>query len=177
MIPRAVEQLFMACEKYKEKFWQYEFEVNFLEIYNEQLRDLLTKKQAEAYEIKHDAKGHTSVTNLTTCKVKNPNQVFELLVRASAARATAATKMNERSSRSHSVFQIKVNGANTVTNETVKATLSLVDLAGSERADKSGASGDAFKEMVNINKSLSSLGDVIASLGKERKRKKARESF
>jgi len=127
--------------------------------------DLLAKKQLEqGYDIKHDNKGNTAVTNLTVVKVRSPNQVYELLVRASANRAVGSTRMNEHSSRSHSVFQIKVLGMNTVTSEQLKATLSLVDLAGSERVEKSGSTGESFKEMVNINKSLSSLGDVIASL-------------
>ena len=68
MIPRAVEQIFVSAEGLKEKGWEYEMEAMFIEIYNEQLRDLLCTKPKEdtKYEIKHDQKGTTSVTNMTS---------------------------------------------------------------------------------------------------------------
>ncbi|KAG8863229.1 kinesin-like nuclear fusion protein [Serendipita sp. 405] len=75
--------------------------------------------------------------------------------------------MNQRSSRSHSVFTLRVSGSNTVTGETCEGCLNLVDLAGSERLSSSGAANDKdrLKETQAINKSLSALGDVIAALG------------
>ena len=77
--------------------------------------------------------------------------------------------MNERSSRSHSVFTLRICGENTMTGETCEGTLNLVDLAGSERLEKSGAGNDKdrLKETQSINKSLSALGDVIAALGEK----------
>jgi len=166
MIPRAVEQIFVSSQALKEKGWEYEMEVMFLEIYNEQLRDLLATKRSDdtKYEIKHDNKGNTTVTNMTTVKVRNPSQVYGLLTRASNHRSVAATKMNEHSSRSHSVFQLKISGINALTGETCNGILNLIDLAGSERLEKSGAIGTQKTETISINKSLSSLGDVIASL-------------
>ena len=80
--------------------------------------------------------------------------------------------MNERSSRSHSVFTLRIMGENVMTGEACEGSLNLVDLAGSERLEKSGAANDKdrLKETQNINKSLSALGDVIAALGeKDRK--------
>lgn len=77
--------------------------------------------------------------------------------------------MNERSSRSHSVFSLRIRGQNTLTGEACEGSLNLVDLAGSERLEKSGAAGDKdrLRETQNINKSLSALGDVVAALGEK----------
>jgi len=73
--------------------------------------------------------------------------------------------MNSRSSRSHSVFQLKLVGKNKFTDQQSEGLLNLIDLAGSERLSSSGATGDRLKETQNINKSLACLGDVIAALG------------
>ena len=77
--------------------------------------------------------------------------------------------MNERSSRSHSVFTLRIIGENFLTGESCEGSLNLVDLAGSERLEKSGAANDKdrLRETQNINKSLSALGDVIAALGEK----------
>jgi kinesin family member C1 len=167
MIPRAVEQVFETAEKLREKGWEYQMEADFIEIYNEQLRDLLATrvKAGTKYEIKHDNKGSTSVTNVRVVPVRTPNQVCELLQRAQKNRATATTQMNHSSSRSHSVFRLRITGHNTQTDERVNGILNLIDLAGSERIAQSGThSGERLKETQNINRSLSALGDVIASL-------------
>jgi len=74
--------------------------------------------------------------------------------------------MNERSSRSHSVFSLRLVGNNSLTEEKCDGVLNLIDLAGSERINQSGATGDRLKETQAINKSLSSLADVIMALGK-----------
>jgi kinesin family protein C1 len=177
MIARAVEQIFNTSYKLKEKGWEYDMYVSFMEIYNETLRDLLEKpkkdsvadpkKEEKKYEIKHDLNnGETTVTNLTTIKVDDPDRVHDLLKTANKNRAVGKTNMNARSSRSHSVFQMRLVGRNTITGEKVNGLLNLIDLAGSERLDSSGATGDRLTETKNINKSLACLGDVIAALGK-----------
>jgi kinesin family protein C1 len=76
----------------------------------------------------------------------------------------ASTNCNERSSRSHSVFTLRISGKNSVTEEILEGTLNLIDLAGSERLSSSGSTGDRLKETQAINKSLSSLADVITAL-------------
>jgi kinesin family protein C1 len=96
--------------------------------------------------------------------VTSPDEVFTLLAKATQNRAVAATNCNERSSRSHSVFTLKLTGTNSLTQETCYGVLNLIDLAGSERLSVSGATGDRLKETQAINKSLSSLGDVISAL-------------
>ncbi|KAK4503213.1 hypothetical protein PRZ48_006641 [Zasmidium cellare] len=150
-------------------------------------------KKKEKHEIHHDAvTGKTSVTNLTAVSLWPPptddgiwppaapvdakdsndaaasyteKAVANLLDTAAKNRRTAATKANERSSRSHSVFMLTLKGSCATTNESTEGVLNLVDLAGSERLKQSGAEGSRMKEAQAINKSLSSLGDVIAALG------------
>ena len=152
-------------------------------------------KKKEKHEIHHDSiTGKTTVANLTTLKLWPPpfdegllsasgtgvngdehfsnaaveyteNAVSDLLETASKNRRVAATKANERSSRSHSIFVLTLKGSSSETNETSEGVLNLVDLAGSERLKQSGAEGNRMKETQAINKSLSSLGDVIAALG------------
>jgi kinesin family protein C1 len=98
-----------------------------------------------------------------------PREVTALLRLANSRRTVAATLMNERSSRSHSVFTLRICGSNQYTGERCEGSLNLVDLAGSERLNSSGAAGDKdrLKETQNINRSLSALGDVIAALGEK----------
>jgi kinesin family protein C1 len=161
--------LFATAESLKDKGWTYDFEGGMLEIYNETIHDLLGKGSLESapkHEVKHE-KGRTTVSDAVVLPLTSPSQVFSLLSKASSKRSVAATLMNERSSRSHSVFTLRVRGSNASTMESCDATLSLVDLAGSERLANSGSGDDAkrFKEAVSINKSLSSLSDVISALG------------
>jgi hypothetical protein len=138
-------------------------------VYNENINDLLGKSDdfdKKKHEIRHDLqKCKTHVTDLTTVNLNSPSKVESILRKAMANRSVAATKANERSSRSHSVFMLTMTGHNKVTGERSEGTLNLVDLAGSERLSHSGATGDRLKETQNINKSLSCLGDVIGALG------------
>ncbi|KAJ3169894.1 kinesin-like nuclear fusion protein [Geranomyces variabilis] len=170
MIPRAVHQVFESAEALREKGWAYEMEAQFLEIYNEAIRDLVATGGQAAdtsgkHEIKHHAvTGKTSVTELCTFPVTTPQQVHSILKKASHNRAVAATNCNERSSRSHSVFTLRMTGANALTGESSSGVLNLIDLAGSERLSSSGSTGDRLKETQAINKSLSCLGDVINAL-------------
>lgn len=171
MIPRAVEQVFRVTEELRSKGWVYRMEGQFLEIYNETINDLLGKGEFDKkkHEIKHDKSGRTTVTDVNVIPLTSPNQVRSLLSLAQSRRTVASTLMNERSSRSHSVFTLRICGENPATGETCEGCLNLVDLAGSERLDKSGAGNDKdrLKETQSINKSLSALGDVIAALGEK----------
>ncbi len=169
MIPRATHQIYETATNLKEKGWTYTMEGSFVEVYNEEIHDLLGSSKdidKRKHEIKHDdSKKQTFVTGLKTVTLDSPNTVESMLKQAANNRSVAATKSNERSSRSHSVFILKLIGRNSTTNETSEGTLNLVDLAGSERLKQSGAEGDRMKETQNINKSLSCLGDVIGALG------------
>ncbi|XAO25092.1 hypothetical protein I312_103901 [Cryptococcus bacillisporus CA1280] len=169
LIPRAIDMIFKVSDQLKDRGWKYQMEGQFLEVYNEVINDLLGNSQFDTkkHEIKLDKDGKISVTEAVSVPLSNPRQVHTLLERAQSRRAVAATLMNERSSRSHSVFTLKVRGVNPLTDEKCEAMLNLVDLAGSERIEKSGAgeNKDRLKEAININKSLSALADVIGALG------------
>ncbi|EIW78847.1 kinesin-domain-containing protein [Coniophora puteana RWD-64-598 SS2] len=170
MIPRAVDKVFQAAEELRSKGWEYTMEGQFLEIYNESINDLLVSPQSAPLklDIKHDPKtSSTRVTNLTVLPLPTPASVQALLARANARRTVAATLANAHSSRSHSVFTLRLKGTNPLTGEKCVGCLNLVDLAGSERLDRSGAKGERLKETQSINKSLSALGDVIAALGEK----------
>jgi kinesin family member C1 len=138
--------------------------------YNETINDLLGKGEFDKkkHEIKHE-KGSTRVTDVVVQQLRSPVQVRSLLSLANSRRTVAATLMNERSSRSHSVFTLRIRGTNTHTGQVCEGALNLVDLAGSERLNASGAGKDKdrLRETQNINKSLSALGDVIAALGEK----------
>lgn len=169
MIPRAVHQIYETAQELEDKGWTYRMEGNFVEVYNENLNDLLGDADdldKKKHEIRHDMqRGKTIITDVNTVHLESPEMVESILKRATANRSVAATKANERSSRSHSVFILKLLGQNHITGERSEGTLNLVDLAGSERLSHSGATGERLKETQNINRSLSSLGDVIAALG------------
>ncbi|NXI22205.1 CTK2 protein, partial [Zosterops hypoxanthus] len=168
MIPRAVRHLFLGARDLAGKGWQYRFSASFLEIYNEALRDLLLAKgdRGSELEIRRLAPGSDElhVPNLTWVPVESEEQVLELLVRAGSQRSVARTGLNERSSRSHSVFQLRIQGEHAARDLRCASSLTLVDLAGSERLEKSGSVGNRLRETQSINSSLSSLGLVISAL-------------
>lgn len=104
MIPRSVKLIFMKLRDYLEKGWEYTIEVQFLEIYNEKIKDLLNSAASDHSDVKYDIKhqgGKTFVTNLTTVVVDKPEKVEQLLQKARKNRAVGATLCNEHSSRSH----------------------------------------------------------------------------
>ncbi|XP_068431588.1 kinesin-like protein KIFC1 [Clinocottus analis] len=167
VIPRAVKQIFNAAENLKAQGWEFTFTASFVEIYNESLRDLIYSGKASKrpeYEIRKSASNEVTITNLTYERVYNEDQVLGLIMLANQNRSTAQTAQNDRSSRSHSVFQLDIEGANVGRDVKCKSTLCLVDLAGSERMLKSQSQGERFKEMTAINGSLSNLGIVITAL-------------
>ncbi|KAM6993431.1 carboxy-terminal kinesin 2-like [Passerculus sandwichensis] len=104
------------------------------------------------------------VPNLTWVPVHSEEQVLELLLRAGSQRSVARTGLNERSSRSHSVFQLRIQGQHAARDLRCASSLTLVDLAGSERLEKSGSVGSRLRETQSINSSLSALGLVISAL-------------
>ncbi|KAM4879908.1 carboxy-terminal kinesin 2-like isoform 1-T1 [Sylvia borin] len=168
MIPRAVRQLFLGAQEQAGRGWQFHFSVSFLEIYNEALRDLLLAKGEKGSELEIRRVAPDSdelhVPNLTWVPVDSEEQVLELLERARSQRSVARTALNERSSRSHSVFQLRIQGQHAARNLHCASSLTLVDLAGSERLEKSGSVGSRLRETQSINSSLSALGLVISAL-------------
>ncbi|KAH8702890.1 P-loop containing nucleoside triphosphate hydrolase protein [Phaeosphaeriaceae sp. PMI808] len=169
MIPRATAQIYAEAQRLEEKGWRYTMQGSFIEVYNETYNDLLGRSEdldKKKVEVRHDStKKQTYLENAVSVALDGPERVDEILDTASKNRTVAATKANMRSSRSHSVFILKLLGTNDVTGEKSEGTLNLVDLAGSERLEHSKAEGARLKETQNINKSLSCLGDVINALG------------
>uniref|UniRef100_A0A5F4W7Y8 Kinesin-like protein KIF16B n=1 Tax=Callithrix jacchus TaxID=9483 RepID=A0A5F4W7Y8_CALJA len=169
LIPRICEGLFSRInETTKWDEASFRTEVSYLEIYNEHVRDLLRRKSSKTFNLRvreHPKEG-PYVEDLSKHLVQNYGDVEELMDAGNINRTTAATGMNDVSSRSHAIFTIKFTQAkfdSEMPCETV-SKIHLVDLAGSERADATGATGVRLKEGGNINKSLVTLGNVISAL-------------
>uniref|UniRef100_A0A4W5NQI0 Kinesin-like protein n=1 Tax=Hucho hucho TaxID=62062 RepID=A0A4W5NQI0_9TELE len=137
IIPRIVQDIFNYIYSMDENL-EFHIKVSYYEIYLDKIRDLL------------DSKALVDEGN----RVPFQTQPICCLV----------SDMNEHSSRSHSIFQINVKQENTATEQKLSGKLYLVDLAGSEKVSKTGAEGAVLDEAKNINKSLSSLGNVISAL-------------
>ncbi|ETE73225.1 Kinesin-like protein KIF16B, partial [Ophiophagus hannah] len=169
LIPRICEGLFKRVnEKTRWNEASFRTEVSYLEIYNERVRDLLRRKSSKTnnLRIREHPKEGPYVEDLSKHLVQNYSDVEELMEGGNINRTTAATGMNDVSSRSHAIFTINFTQAKFDTEmpcETV-SKIHLVDLAGSERADATGATGVRLKEGGNINKSLVTLGNVISAL-------------
>jgi len=144
---------------------EFNLTVCYFEIYMEKIRDLLNPSQDNMVVREHPQKG-IWVDGATEACVVSPEEVYEVMAQGGANRATAATNMNDRSSRSHSLFQLTVSQTNLVDLSKKSGKLYLVDLAGSEKAGKTGATGDKLDEAKTINKSLTALGLVINKLTK-----------
>eukprot|EP00762_Andalucia_godoyi_P003912 ANDGO_05686.mRNA.1 Kinesin-like protein klpA len=170
MIPQSVAQVFSTAAALGDRGWNFKFSASYLEIYNETIRDLLVPASTAAdMDIRHERTGSVYVEGLSIQDVMQPSDVFRLLEKASQSRTVSATLCNERSSRSHSVFQLHIVGDNAITGEHRDGLLNLIDLAGSERLNSSGSTGERLKETQHINKSLSCLGDVIHALANKDK--------
>lgn len=139
----------------------------YLEIYNEEVRDLLGKDQKSSLEVKERPDVGVYVKNLTGIVVNNADDLDHIMTLGGKNRVVGATNMNVHSSRSHAIFSITVESCEEGVDkkEHIRAgKLHLVDLAGSERQSKTGSSGQRFVEATKINLSLSTLGNVISAL-------------
>ncbi|XP_062081895.1 kinesin-like protein KIN-14I [Humulus lupulus] len=164
---RALHDLFLLSEQRKDTFF-YEISVQMLEIYNEQVRDLLiTDGVNKRLEIRNSSQNGINVPDANLVPVSTTPDVLYLMNLGHKNRAVSATAMNDRSSRSHSCLTVHVQGRDLTSGAVLRGCMHLVDLAGSERVDKSEVTGDRLKEAQHINKSLSALGDVISSLAQK----------
>eukprot|EP00281_Chroomonas_sp_CCMP1168_P031002 CAMPEP_0206254094 /NCGR_PEP_ID=MMETSP0047_2-20121206/23511_1 /ASSEMBLY_ACC=CAM_ASM_000192 /TAXON_ID=195065 /ORGANISM="Chroomonas mesostigmatica_cf, Strain CCMP1168" /LENGTH=383 /DNA_ID=CAMNT_0053680365 /DNA_START=30 /DNA_END=1177 /DNA_ORIENTATION=+ len=165
IIPRTFCHIFEAIETTHEQ--NFLVRASYLEIYNEEVRDLLSKDPKNKLEIKEDVERGVYVKDLTSYVVKGVTEMENVLLAGKKNRSVGATLMNQDSSRSHSIFTIIIESCSEHDDGTkhIKAgKLNLVDLAGSERQSKTGATGDRLKEATKINLSLSALGNVISAL-------------
>lgn len=162
IIPRTIDLLFDCFKQNKRLGWQFNLRASSLEIYNEVLFDLLSNESKDLDIRMVSAKRPTEifVSNLTECDVQNKEELHSLIEFARSNRATAATAGNERSSRSHSVTQLRLYGEHKAKQEMTMSTINLIDLAGSE----SPKTSVRMEETKKINKSLSELTNVIMAL-------------
>ena len=172
VIPRSVRDIFKNIQAKPDL--TYKVRLSFMELYNEQLFDLLsskTRREDTIVELREDGNKGIKVPGLTEMEIGSVDSTMAVLERASEGRVTAATAMNARSSRSHAILTLTIEARERERDGDGKAlTVSkfhLVDLAGSERQKKTKAKGDRLKEGININMGLLSLGNVISALGEE----------
>uniref|UniRef100_A0AAY5EZ47 Kinesin motor domain-containing protein n=1 Tax=Electrophorus electricus TaxID=8005 RepID=A0AAY5EZ47_ELEEL len=170
VIPRVVRKIYQ--EKAKRTDTEFFISVSYLEIYNEEILDLLCiSKEKPVISIREDPKDGIKIVGLMEKDVSNAMEMVGCLELGNCARTVASTAMNAASSRSHAIFTVILEqrrGADK--SDTVISKLHLVDLAGSERQKKTKAEGDRLKEGISINKGLLSLGNVISALGDESKK-------
>uniref|UniRef100_A0A1I7T343 Kinesin-like protein n=1 Tax=Caenorhabditis tropicalis TaxID=1561998 RepID=A0A1I7T343_9PELO len=159
IIPRAASYLFKESKKLEETGWKFQFSLSFLEIYNNEAYDLLNNHAAVKLRLVSNV---VSIDGLTEHPLVKLSDMAGLLCIADKNRKTAATKCNEYSSRSHAIYIWNIKAQQESTGISTSSVLKLVDLAGSERAKESGVVGQQFKEMTNINQSLSALQKCIS---------------
>lgn len=174
LIPRTCEDLFqrIAAAQSETPNIAYNVRVSYFEVYNEHVRDLLVPvvpAQPPYYlKIRESPTEGPYVKDLTEVPVRSLDEILRYMQMGDRSRTTAATKMNDTSSRSHAVFTILLRQIHhdMETDETTERSsrIRLVDLAGSERAKATEATGQRLREGSNINKSLTTLGRVIAAL-------------
>ncbi|XP_044803811.1 kinesin-like protein KIF3A isoform X1 [Bubalus bubalis] len=141
--------------------------VSYLEIYNEEVRDLLGKDQTQRLEVKERPDVGVYIKDLSAYVVNNADDMDRIMTLGHKNRSVGATNMNEHSSRSHAIFTITIECSEKGVDGNIHVRmgkLHLVDLAGSERQAKTGATGQRLKEATKINLSLSTLGNVISAL-------------
>ncbi|XP_043596587.1 centromere-associated protein E-like [Bombus pyrosoma] len=162
IVPLAVQHMFDAIANTSGR--EFLLRVSYLEIYNERVNDLLNKSGTDL-KLKEDSSGQV----ILQCKeeiTNSPENVLSIMKKGDKNRRIGETNMNERSSRSHTIFRITIESREAGdSNSAIQVSqLNLVDLAGSERARQTGATGERFKEGRHINMSLSTLGLVIMQL-------------
>ncbi|KAL3936937.1 MAG: hypothetical protein SGBAC_007852 [Bacillariaceae sp.] len=174
VIPRACMDLFVNIHTKCDGNAQVE--LSYLEVYNEEIRDLMTKDgSGQQLRIRETLNGEIYVRGLTAVAVQGPAEVGKLMEEASGRRVVASTKMNAVSSRSHAIAVLRIKGV--LDDSKFQSKLTLVDLAGSERLAKTGAQGSRAKEGISINKGLFVLGQVVGALAEQRPKYKRKPPF
>ncbi|XP_062564211.1 kinesin-like protein KIF3A [Armigeres subalbatus] len=166
IIPNTFAHIFGHIARAKEN-QKFLVRVSYMEIYNEEVRDLLGKEFNKSLEVKERADIGVFVKDLSGYVVHNADDLDNIMKLGNKNRVVGATKMNSESSRSHAIFSITIESSETddTGKQYVKmGKLQLVDLAGSERQSKTQSSGLRLKEATKINLSLSVLGNVISAL-------------
>uniref|UniRef100_A0AAV2M0K9 Kinesin-like protein n=1 Tax=Knipowitschia caucasica TaxID=637954 RepID=A0AAV2M0K9_KNICA len=165
VIPNSFDHIFKHISRSQNQ--QYLVRASYLEIYQEEVRDLLSKDQSRRLELKERPDTGVFVKDLSSFVTKSVREIENVMNVGNQNRSVGATNMNEHSSRSHAIFMITVECSELGVdgeNHIRVGKLNLVDLAGSERQTKTGAQGERLKEATKINLSLSALGNVISAL-------------
>ncbi|KAM9333403.1 kinesin family member 4 [Pholidichthys leucotaenia] len=170
VIPRVISRIFEERERRTD--CEFVLEVSYLELYNEEILDLLcSSKDKSAISIREDPKEGIKIVGLTEKRVFSAHEMVDCLELGNSGRTVAETAMNAVSSRSHAIFTITLEQRRGSDKEdSILSKFHLVDLAGSERQKKTKAEGDRLKEGISINRGLLSLGNVISALGDESKK-------
>ncbi|XP_015171763.1 PREDICTED: kinesin-like protein KIF18A [Polistes dominula] len=158
---RTVAELFCQIEN-QSRHNEFNLGVSYLEIYNENVQDLLHK--SAQLHLREDSRSAVIVAGLKIIPIQNAEELLSLLAKGNKNRTQHPTDANQESSRSHAVFQVYIQITNKLNGQTRHVKLSMIDLAGSERASVTGCKGARFKEGANINKSLLALGNCINNL-------------
>ncbi|XP_038188849.1 LOW QUALITY PROTEIN: chromosome-associated kinesin KIF4-like [Arvicola amphibius] len=169
VIPRVIQLLFKEINKKSD--FEFTLKVSYLEIYNEEILDLLCPSHEKTHiNIREDPKEGIKLVGLTEKTVLVASDTVDCLEQGNNSRTVASTAMNSQSSRSHAIFTISVEQRKkNDKNSSFRSKLHLVDLAGSERQKKTKAEGDRLREGININRGLLCLGNVISALGDDKR--------
>lgn len=165
IMPLTLQELFSKIEVYSNER-EYKIKLWYLEIYNENIRDLLSSTD-EYLDLREDPQKGISVSNISEINVTSSGDIMHLLKKGNKNRTQEATNANETSSRSHAILQVQVEYKDKITGletEIKVGKLSLIDLAGSERASATQNRGIRLIEGANINRSLLTLGNCINAL-------------
>ncbi|XP_061104579.1 kinesin family member 4 [Conger conger] len=170
VIPRVIRRIFQEREKRASS--EVTLTVSYLEIYNEDILDLLCgSKDKPAISIREDPKEGIKIVGLMEKVVQSAQEMVGCLEMGNGSRTVGSTAMNAASSRSHAIFTITLEQrASPDRADSMVSKLHLVDLAGSERQKKTKAEGERLKEGISINRGLLALGNVISALGDESKK-------
>ncbi|GFO46913.1 chromosome-associated kinesin kif4a [Plakobranchus ocellatus] len=165
VIPRILREVFQIIVDKKD--FKFAVRVSYLEIYKEDLIDLLCAPSERApLPIREESNGGIKIHGSREVPVTNFEETMNLLSQGATGRTTGATAMNNTSSRSHAIFTLHIDQENDI-GDCSKVKFHMVDLAGSERTKRTMAEGERLKEGININKGLLALGNVISALGEE----------
>lgn len=164
---RAIYRLLNICDTRLQ--WKYRLFLSMVEIYQEEVRDILADKTSANVKIMSNQDDEIMLQGLTEHEVRCDNDIFRYFDKGEKNRTVASTLLNITSSRSHLIVLLKVYGENRIHLTTSIGTLTLCDLAGSENVTKSGATGERFNEATCINKSLTTLGRVFDALRNHQK--------
>ncbi|XP_063040320.1 kinesin family member 3Cb isoform X2 [Engraulis encrasicolus] len=165
VIPNSFHHIFTHISRSQNQ--SYLVRVSYIEIYQEEIRDLLCKDNNKKLELKENPESGVYVKDLLSVVTKSIEELEHVMNLGNQSRSVGFTKMNECSSRSHAIFIVTVECSETGLDgeDHIRVgKLNMVDLAGSERQSKTGAKGKRFKEAAKINLSLSALGNVISAL-------------